>query len=309
MKKYLLPEKGHFYKANLHCHSTFSDGRKTVEQHKEEYLKKGYSVIAFSDHEGLVPHIELTDERFLALTAVEIGVNDGFGRTYHLNFFSSDPCRSGLPTFEKVYGVEGINNLIAAFNDAGFLCQYNHPRWSQQVPAEFVGLEGLWGFEIYNHGCEVEMNDGWGDYEFEVICRYGKNLPAAVATDDNHNVAGYSGAYTDSFGGFSVIKAEKLTYDSIFDAMKRGDIYASTGPEIYDLYVDGEGLHVKCSPVSSIHVLTDTRRTWCARDTEDALTEWTAPIDGGFRYIRLELKDTHGRKALTRAYSKAEIYD
>ncbi len=26
MKKYLLPEGGSFYKANLHCHSTYSDG-------------------------------------------------------------------------------------------------------------------------------------------------------------------------------------------------------------------------------------------------------------------------------------------
>ena len=26
MRKYLLPEKGTFYKANLHCHATFSDG-------------------------------------------------------------------------------------------------------------------------------------------------------------------------------------------------------------------------------------------------------------------------------------------
>ena len=26
MKKYLLQENGNFYKANLHCHSTYSDG-------------------------------------------------------------------------------------------------------------------------------------------------------------------------------------------------------------------------------------------------------------------------------------------
>ena len=32
MKKYLLPENGNFYKANLHCHSTFSDGKWTPEE-------------------------------------------------------------------------------------------------------------------------------------------------------------------------------------------------------------------------------------------------------------------------------------
>ena len=69
MKQYLLPENGRFYKANLHCHSTFSDGDWTVEKLKEEYQKRGYSVIAYSDHDRCISHNELTDSDFLALTA------------------------------------------------------------------------------------------------------------------------------------------------------------------------------------------------------------------------------------------------
>lgn len=34
MKHFLLPETGHFYKANLHCHSTVSDGSRTPEEIK-----------------------------------------------------------------------------------------------------------------------------------------------------------------------------------------------------------------------------------------------------------------------------------
>ena len=37
MKKYLLPENLTPYKANLHCHTTISDGVWTPEQVKEEY--------------------------------------------------------------------------------------------------------------------------------------------------------------------------------------------------------------------------------------------------------------------------------
>ena len=36
MKKYLLPQNGSFYKANLHCHSTVSDGRWSPEEIKKE---------------------------------------------------------------------------------------------------------------------------------------------------------------------------------------------------------------------------------------------------------------------------------
>ena len=32
MRKYLFGEKGNFYKANLHCHSTVSDGALTPEE-------------------------------------------------------------------------------------------------------------------------------------------------------------------------------------------------------------------------------------------------------------------------------------
>ena len=34
MKRWLLPEEGSFYKANLHCHSTYSDGQLTPEELK-----------------------------------------------------------------------------------------------------------------------------------------------------------------------------------------------------------------------------------------------------------------------------------
>ena len=68
MKKYLLPKDGNFYKANLHMHTTFSDGNMTIEETKKAYLNKGYSIVAFSDHELMIPHNELSDENFLAIT-------------------------------------------------------------------------------------------------------------------------------------------------------------------------------------------------------------------------------------------------
>ena len=37
MRKYLLPKDGNFYKANLHCHTTVSDGRLTPEEVKNAY--------------------------------------------------------------------------------------------------------------------------------------------------------------------------------------------------------------------------------------------------------------------------------
>ena len=39
MKKYLLPEKGNFYKGNLHAHTNMSDGQQSPEDVKEFFKK------------------------------------------------------------------------------------------------------------------------------------------------------------------------------------------------------------------------------------------------------------------------------
>ena len=61
----LLPQRGQFYKANLHCHTVLSDGTWTKEPVKAEYQKKGYSIVAFTDHRHYGWHPELQDDSFL----------------------------------------------------------------------------------------------------------------------------------------------------------------------------------------------------------------------------------------------------
>ena len=308
MKTHLLPAGMNRFKVNLHCHSTFSDGKFTVEELKRVYLEKGYSAVAFSDHNVLVPHPELASEDFVPITATEINVDGANKKTYHLNFYSPDPARNEFPAFERVYGVEKINALIKLANDNGFLSQYNHPRWSYQNAADYAGLKGLWGFEVYNHGCEHDMHDGWGDYEYEILCREGKEYPAAVATDDNHNASmDVNSPYSDSFGGWTSVFAPELTYGALFEALKKRDCYASMGPEIDSLYVNGGKLYVECSPVCSAMLRFESRRTPRVFSHGDEITKAEFDITGEYDHFRLELKDTHGRKAITRAYRRTEI--
>ena len=97
MRKYLLPETGNFYKANLHCHTTNSDGSFTPEEIKKFYKEKGYSVIAFTDHDGLVPHPELEDKDFLPLNGYEMEINEEtdtefrFKKTCHMCLIAVEP--------------------------------------------------------------------------------------------------------------------------------------------------------------------------------------------------------------------------
>jgi hypothetical protein len=129
-----------------------------------------------------------------------------------------------------------------------------------------------------------------------------------VATDDNHNWAmDEQSPLNDSFGGWSMIKAESLTYEDIFEAMKRGDVYASTGPEIRELWVEDGEMHVVTSGVCAIAFLTSGRETAMKRALDDSLTEHCFKVPGHVRFVRVELADTKGGRAFSRPYDIKEL--
>ncbi len=322
-RHFLLPEQGKFYKANLHCHTTVSDGRLTPEQTKAAYVEKGYSVVAFTDHNTVVPHKDLSDEKFLAITGIEIDYNcddnvkfpKGWHQApvYHINFFAKDENRREFIPFDRVYSFDAVQKTVDDANAAGFLCQYNHPRWSYQTAADFEKLRGLFAFEVYNHGCEVDMHDGWGEYEYDHYMRHG-GIAAATATDDEHLFCeDLTSPYSDCFGGWTMIKAPSLTYGNILGAMERMECYASTGPEIYALYIDDndEGiptkLHIECSPCSSVCVLSDIRDTRTVRSRKDDITVVDVELNPAYSSFRIECMNSKREKALSRGYHKSEF--
>ena len=117
----LLPASCGSYKANLHCHTTLSDGRLTPQQVKAHYLEHGYSVVAFTDHNVLIDHSDLNDSRFLALTGIEVdtdsfvyGKKHEFNQTCHLCAILRDPARP-VPIYRaERYTGEAIRAAIPA---------------------------------------------------------------------------------------------------------------------------------------------------------------------------------------------------
>lgn len=319
-KKHLLCAEGALYKANLHSHSTASDGLLTPAEMKAAYQAKGYSVVAYSDHNVVVPHVELTDENFVALTAIEVDISDYRDMTvrhrpsYHLNFFAKDPSTNAFPPFDKVrfreeYGPETINKLIALGNEAGFLAQYNHPRWSHHTVNDFLGLQGLWGFEILNGATEVAQAEGWGDAEYAVMLRRG-NYVCSTAGDDNHNCFPLDHPASDSFIGFTMIKAKELTYPAIIEAMERGDVYGSSGPIIRKIYVEDGVAHIETDPCAKIILRTEDRTRLNIIQGEDTLTEGVFDLKElkvRPRFIRFEVLNAKNQKAMTRAYLAEEF--
>ena len=100
-----------------------------------------------------------------------------------------------------------------------------------------------------------------------------------------------------------MIKAEKLTYDSIVDALLKGSFYSSMGPEIKELYVEDGVLTVKTSPVEKIYVKTEGRG--CHKKLAPAgetIREARFRLNGTEGYIRVDCRDSHGRHANSNAW-------
>lgn len=332
MKNILLPA-GNYYKANLHCHSTYSDGHYTVEEIKKIYKEAGYSVIAYSDHNVLIDHSDLNDDDFLAITSTEIDINDERGeRSYnhtpcvHLNFFALDPKNDVMPCYNPVYvrnankvpqkyvgtpdyvrDYRNVNGLTAEFIKNGFIGCVNHVNWSIQDLDDYRNYEGLFAMEIYNHSCYVAGFDEINSHDYDAMLRRGHKI-GVTASDDNHDRAERGSEEWDSLGGFTMIHAESLTYDNIMRALQNGDYYASMGPEIYEIYVEDEKLHVISSPVWKVGLSTYGRRTSVCYPTvsPDGRCESVLDVVGLYdRYVRVTLCDNTGKRAWTRAYFDA----
>ena len=330
MRYYLLPEEGKFYKANLHAHSTVSDGKNTPAQLKELYKSNGYSILAMTDHELLVEHSDLDDEDFLTLTAVEYAIVEKKSwleaKTLEFNMFARDQhnttqvCFSPTSvkhgevwrvpevkyvgeTLKKSFDKEFMQRVIDEANANGFLISLNHP-YCSFIDIEDVGeLEGLFAMEIYNHDSYMCGYNEYSPNMYEQMLRRGKKL-SCIAADDCHGNLPDSNVYCGRYGGWVMIKAKELKYDEVIGALERGDFYASTGPSIEELYVEDDTVHIKCSPAKEIAMLT-CHRTFSGRKIAkegEYFTEATFRFPKGQPYFRFDVIDERGHHANTRAY-------
>lgn len=338
MKHFLLPEEGQFYKANLHCHTTVSDGRRTPEEIKREYMAHGYRIVAYTDHELMVPHPELSDGEFLAMNGYEISVNSpgevwGRQRVCHICLVAArddivnqvcwnrqnrgytgenrGPAYDLAPTlahfdenepdFIREYTGECISEIMRRGREAGYFVTYNHPTWSLEDYSDYMNYHGMHAMEIVNYGCLSEGYDDYNPRVYDDILRGGERI-FCIAADDTHKCT------TDCFGGFTMIKAPSLAYNEVGQALLAGHFYASEGPLIHSLWIENGHLHITCSPAKLITMNTGIIHTANKKAEGDALvTEAVFPLSEAFRYIRVTVRDAEGHHACTNAYFLDEL--
>ncbi len=153
------------------------------------------------------------------------------------------------------------------------LVHVNHPNFQWALTAEdMIGLRGFRFFEVYNaHG--YVNNDGdeqragtermWDILLARRLAESGSDIVYGVATDDAHNYHKFDARAANPGQAWVVVRAAKLTPESIINAMNAGDFYCSTGVTLKDVAFDGTTLAVAVQPEPGVHYTTQfigTRR-------------------------------------------------
>lgn len=326
------------YKANLHCHSILSDGTLTPEELKNAYKNEGYSILAITDHERPHDHTAMSDEEFLMLTGYEAYIRkyaNGCGDVYvpevHINLIAREPHNLRYICFndpfckyisdpeerralDKVgseevrrYDVEYVNEFVKTAIENGYMCTHNHAFWSLEGFETLRRYEGFFSMEICNWGSYVGNGLEYNGALYDALLRSGKRIFCHSA-DDNHNPVPLDDPASDSFGGFTMIMAERLDYPSVIAALDRGDFYSSMGPKIHSITIADGKIRIECDPARQVTVFLGGRKTLRKHGTKDSpvtAVEFNMPTR--YKFLRFNVTDFEGRCADTRAVYPEEL--
>jgi len=234
---------GKWYRASLHTHTRSSDGAWSVEAAAELYRKKGYDVLALTDHERSNDVRGLGGRGFLVINGIELHP-----------LYPGHRCRNhhivglGVPHGYPVSRAaqKDVRACIQQIEDLGGIAILAHPPGVNVRPQLLADTPALAAFELW---ASHQQGTGGGDREREWAAglNAGIYLPA-IATDDAHTEADVATAWT-------WLKMKSLSTRSVLSAIRAGACYASTGPEIKDFRVTAETVELRCSSCATISLL------------------------------------------------------
>jgi len=288
MSETMFTAPGEWLRGNLHLHTTASDGTVTPQEAVELYRGAGYDFLSITDHGVIVDPTELDDLGMTLLPGVEIAPAGGeLGQTIHTVGVGCAECP---PDPETGNAADQIGPLA----EASEFCFIAHPAWSSLVYRDFVGIPGIGGVEVYNSTCHHGIGRGTSEIQWDDCLGRGSRL-WGLAVDDAHH------KYDDRFYGWVMLKAADRSPAGIYRSLQAGHFYASTGPTIEHIELDGDQLHVACSPCVEVFAVCPLpgrgSTTWREEAPSTPFTEQRLTVRDSINPLRVVVVDEHGRRA------------
>lgn len=282
---------GRFYRGNLHCHSTRSDGTLDPAAMVAAYRTRGYHFLAVTDHFKEQFGYPVTDTRHLR--------TDDFTTLIGTELFPPpwetgtawETIAVGLPVdFAPPRTGETIFNLTQRAAAAGAFIGIAHPAGYAMTVADALAFPDAHAIEVRNtlvHRC-WDHGEAW--YLSDMMGNAGRRHTAFASDDAHFKFPG------EGFDAWVEVRSEALDPDLILAALKAGRYYASEGPEIRDIGIAGGEIRVACSPARAVAVSgTGVRKHY---HFGEGITGHAFPLDlFTDSFCRVTVIDAMGRRA------------
>ncbi len=292
---------GAWLRCALHSHTTRSDGDLPPDAVAAHYARAGYDVLAITDH-WKVTDAQSVDG-LLVIPSTELNCVLPGARDGHVLAFGVQADDGDLEELaEDFRDLAEMGAWITGRSGVAFLA---HPYWTGVTPGTLELPETVTGIEVYNAGCELEVGRGLSAVHWDELLGAGRLCPA-IATDDSHH-HGF-----DSDHAWTWVKAAEPSREAVLGALASGRFYASAGPSLRDVTVDGALVEVSCSPCRSV-TLVSGKSTGSAvnagrlgythrgrileRNDAGLITRAMLQAPVAARHVRVEATDTAGHKA------------
>lgn len=284
---------GQFWRGNLHTHSDISDGALSPDETARVYREAGYDFVAITDHFRPEYGFPVTDTRvlrsegFTTLIGAELHApRTEVGQPWHI-------VAVGLPLdFEPPGEAETGPELARRARAAEAFVGMAHPSASLLTAVDAESLDAAHSVEVYNALADREnRGDSW--HLTDVLLSRGYRL-TTYAADDAH----LQPQDPPPCKAWVQVRAEALEPDALLIALKAGHFYSSTGPELYDVRIEGDMVVVRCSPATKVLLSGGHPGAEVAQDTD--LTECSLPM-ALFHgtHCRITIEDATGARAWT----------
>ena len=291
-------EAGRFFRGNLRCHSSRSDGLVGPEEVVGAYRDAGYDFVCLSDHFEEEYGWRVTDTRalrdqdFTTILGAELSSAPWEERNaYWVTAAGLPPDFGAPPPDDPAEAIRRAANL-------GAFVVMLHPGLNNLSPGDAAGLPALdavHAVEVYNHNNAMAAlpDRAEGAYMLDGLLEGGRRV-LANAGDDAH-----FGHPRDRFGGWVEVYCDRLDPDALLGALKAGRYYSTQGPELRGLILEGGRLRVEASEAYAISLTTGGDRWQSGQErTGEPITgaEFDlSPYVGS--YCRVTVVEAAGRRA------------
>lgn len=245
-------------KGQLHCHTTNSDGEKTPYELGVMYKNAGYDFLSITDHDFITPDPGIEGLTFFT------GVEETSIR--HITAYDIDAHSTSAD----------VQTIIDFHNQNGKICSIAHPNHDSagHPPInkdEMIGYIDHNFIEVWNYPNTAE--DQWDN-----ALTAGKKV-FAIAADDYHGTTS-----TPFNRGWVVVFTNENNKNSILQALRDGNFYASTGNDIR-ISVSSNVVTATSTELSNISFIG---KNGVVLQTNNGVTSATYTIRGDEMYIRVK---------------------